>query len=95
MKRNLLFAGLALLGLGATAIAIPQLIADPIGELVVKPINVEAMNDRVDEMDLSDGEQVWERIPWATDLDTAMALSKESNRPVFLFSMWGELDSRC
>ena len=44
---------------------------------------------------LRKSERVWDKIPWVTDYPTAQALSQESKRPIFLFSMWGELDGRC
>ena len=44
---------------------------------------------------LTDSEKVWELIPWTNDVTEAKKLSKETNRPIFLFSMLGSLDGRC
>ena len=47
------------------------------------------------EIILSEEERVWELIPWTTNLQEATRLSAETDRPIFLFSMHGDLDGRC
>ena len=49
----------------------------------------------VEALDLTPQERVWERVAWARDLASAQAVAEESGRPIFLFSMWGQLDGRC
>ena len=57
--------------------------------------DVATIRERVKYFSLRQSERVWDKIPWVTDYSTAQALSQESQRPIFLFSMWGELDGRC
>ena len=56
---------------------------------------IEEIEEKVKYFSLRKSERVWEKIPWVTDFKTAKALSEKTNRPIFLFSMWGELDGRC
>ena len=85
------FAGVALLG----AVAYPVLSRPTPEPVVVGEIDVEEISLNALAMDLDQKDRVWERIPWVKDLDAARALSAQTDRPIFLFSMWGELDSRC
>ena len=47
------------------------------------------------EIVLSEQERVWELISWTTDVKDANRQSEETGRPIFLFSMHGDLDGRC
>ena len=47
--------------------------------------------DRVAKWQPTDRERRWEHIGWATDLRDAERLSKQHNRPVFLFTHDGHL----
>ena len=58
-------------------------------------MDIEKIREEVRYFALRKSERVWDKIPWVTDYTTAQALSQESQRPIFLFSMWGELDGRC
>ena len=40
-------------------------------------------------------EKVWARLPWFGDYEKALEESQKQNRPIFFFSMFGELDGRC
>ncbi|MFT5686653.1 MAG: hypothetical protein ACI8RZ_007609 [Myxococcota bacterium] len=44
---------------------------------------------------LKPDEEVWRRISWEADYETARERSEETDQPIFFFSMWGELDGRC
>lgn len=57
--------------------------------------SIETIKERVKYFSLRTSERVWEHIPWVTDFETAQAMSQETQRPIFMFSMWGELDGRC
>ena len=50
--------------------------------------------EKVEELSLKKEERVWERIPWMTSFEEAQKTSQASNRPIFLFSMHGDLDGR-
>lgn len=95
MKRRLVVTLLALVGLGLGVFGYPYVVAEDLGPMEVPPIDVAALSARVQASDLSPTERVWERIPWTRTLEEAQALSARTERPIFLFSMWGELDSRC
>ena len=58
-------------------------------------VDVEAVRAAVIQQALSDEERVWEHIPWTHNLPEARAAAERTGRPIFLFSMWGELDGRC
>jgi hypothetical protein len=58
-------------------------------------VDVAAIRAAVELQALSDEERVWEHIPWTHTLPEARVVSTETGRPIFLFSMWGELDGRC
>jgi hypothetical protein len=53
------------------------------------------IEETVKQLALSDEERIWERIPWTRSIDEAKKISEDSQRPIFFFSMWGELDGRC
>ena len=59
------------------------------------PLNIDSIQQRVRAIELTEQENVWSRIPWVRSLEKAKRLSKESGRPIFFFSMYGELDGRC
>lgn len=61
----------------------------------VDPIDVDTIGDEVARLDLQPHEKVWERVSWMADVATAKSLAVKTNRPIFLFSMHGELDGRC
>jgi hypothetical protein len=51
---------------------------------------------RVEELQPTAAERAIDRISWASDLQTAFRLSRESGRPVFLFTMDGRFSiGRC
>jgi hypothetical protein len=51
---------------------------------------------RVEELQPTDAERAIDRIGWADDLRSAFRLSRESGRPVFLFTMDGRFSiGRC
>ena len=51
---------------------------------------------RVEELQPNAAERAIDRIGWATDLRSAFRLSRESGRPVFLFTMDGRFSiGRC
>jgi hypothetical protein len=53
------------------------------------------VQNRVKQMQESDA-AAWRRIPWAASLSDARQASQHENRPVFLFSHDGNLDTgRC
>lgn len=54
-----------------------------------------ALRAQAEALDLNRGERVWDEIPWVRSLDQAKTLSRQTGRPIFLFSMWGDLDGRC
>jgi hypothetical protein len=56
---------------------------------------VDSIENRAKSFELSEAENVWARIKWVRTLEQAKVLSEQSNRPIFLFSMYGELDGRC
>jgi len=58
-------------------------------------LDVENIRARVQALDLTESENVWARIPWVPSLEEAQQLSQSSGRPIFFFSMYGELDGRC
>lgn len=64
-------------------------------ETVATAVDVEAVRAAVKQQALSDEERVWEHIPWTHTLPEARAAAEQTGRPIFLFSMWGELDGRC
>ncbi len=54
------------------------------------------VDDRAAEWRLTAAEKLFDRIGWAADIRTARRLSAESNRPVFLFTMDGRVNTgRC
>lgn len=77
-------------GVGLWMDALPPL--DPV---VVDSPDLNALRYAAATLDLTPAERVWERIPWTRSLEEAQALSLATGRPIFLFSMWGELDGRC
>ena len=58
-------------------------------------IDIERIKSGVSQNRLKKHEMVWERVRWVRDFDTALALSNRHERPIFLFSMHGQLDGRC
>ena len=51
---------------------------------------------RVEERQPSAQDRRFDEIGWATDLRTAIRLGKEHNRPIFLFTMDGRINTgRC
>ena len=58
-------------------------------------IDIESIKSGVSQNRLKKHEMVWERVRWVRDFDTALALSNRHERPIFLFSMHGQLDGRC
>ena len=58
-------------------------------------IDIESIKSGVSHNRLKKHEMVWERVRWVRDFDTALALSNKHERPIFLFSMHGQLDGRC
>lgn len=58
-------------------------------------VDFESVKAQVQALDLRADERVWERIHWERDLASAQEVSRATQRPIFLFSMWGELDGRC
>ena len=58
-------------------------------------VDVASIQEKVKQMSLQQEERIWDRIPWKSDLETAKKVSTESGRPIFLFSMHGDLDGRC
>lgn len=58
-------------------------------------LDVAAIRARVGALELKAEERVWDRIAWQSDPARAMDLARQTGRPVFLFSMYGELDGRC
>ena len=54
------------------------------------------VQNRVEELQPTEAERAIDRIGWATDLRSALRLSRESGRPVFLFTMDGRFSiGRC
>jgi hypothetical protein len=54
------------------------------------------VEQRVEELQPTAAERAIDRIGWATDLRSALRLSRESGRPVFLFTMDGRFSiGRC
>lgn len=78
------------LAVGALAACSP-----PVEPPALDPAKLSGLERRADALDLQEHERVWERIAWTRDLESAEQLSDQTGRPIFLFSMWGELDSRC
>ena len=58
-------------------------------------IDVDSIQEKVKHLSLQQEERIWDRIPWKSDLESAKKASSESGRPIFLFSMHGDLDGRC
>ena len=58
-------------------------------------INLAHVRKGVSDLSLQEHEKVWKRVSWVAKHATAKKLSLETNRPIFLFSMHGELDGRC
>ena len=58
-------------------------------------IVVADIEEKAAELALKQHERVWDLIPWESDYSQAMQISQETRRPVFLFSMLGDLDGRC
>ncbi len=58
-------------------------------------VDIESIKSGVSQNRLKKHEMVWERVRWVRDFDTALALSNRHERPIFLFSMHGQLDGRC
>jgi hypothetical protein len=57
---------------------------------------VEWVNQHVRERQPTKDERRFDEIGWATDLRTAIRLGKEFNRPIFLFTMDGWINTgRC
>ena len=90
-----LIAPIAVAGTIALAACHPYLMAEPLPEISVAQVDPDAIDAQVAILGLQPKEKVWEHIPWLQDVEKAKAASQESGRPVFLFSMWGELDGRC
>ena len=97
MRTLMWTAALVLLGGLGAVVAYPRLHGAPAPSLTLAASDIDpaALRERARGMDLMDNERVWERIPWVTTYEDATALSAQTGRPIFLFSMWGELDSRC
>ena len=68
---------------------VPRFPTDPVS------LDVDSIRSRVSDLDLTESENVWARIPWVPSLEEAQRLSHSSGRPIFFFSMYGELDGRC
>lgn len=66
-----------------------------LGKKLVLSKEISTIEERVKYFSLRRSERVWDKIPWVTEFETAQALSEKTNRPIFMFSMWGELDGRC
>lgn len=58
-------------------------------------LDVAAVRAEVEGLGVQVQEAVWNRVYWESDPEQARARSRETGRPIFLFSMWGELDGRC
>ena len=56
---------------------------------------IAAVDDAVARVQLSVDDQVWRKIAWEEDYESARQRSQQQDRPIFFFSMWGELDGRC
>ena len=56
---------------------------------------IAAVDDTVALLSLSVDDQVWRKIAWEHDYESARQRSQLQDRPIFFFSMWGELDGRC
>ena len=57
---------------------------------------VSLVDQRVDEWWLKPEEKLFDEIGWADDIRTAKQLSAEHNRPLFLFTMDGRVNTgRC
>lgn len=71
-----------------------------IGALTVgaAPANKSAewVDKRIQEWQPTTRERRWEEIGWAKDLQSALTLARQNNRPVFLFTHDGRLNvGRC
>ena len=53
------------------------------------------IDQSVESLKLSSSEKVWTQIPWVSDYNLALEQAQKSNRPIFFFAMYGELDGRC
>jgi len=58
-------------------------------------LDIQRISKGVADLALQDSEKVWERVSWVSDVSTAKSLAIQTQRPIFLFSMHGELDGRC
>lgn len=61
----------------------------------VSPFDISAIQQQATKLELQSEERIWERIPWTSSLNEAKSISQESDRPIFIFSMHGNLDGRC
>lgn len=50
---------------------------------------------RVRELEMSRAERRWEEIGWAHDLDTAVLTAHRMHRPLFVFTVKGDLEGAC
>ena len=58
--------------------------------------NTEWVDNRIQEWQPTARERRWEEIGWAKDLQSALNLARQNNRPVFLFTHDGRLNvGRC
>jgi hypothetical protein len=58
-------------------------------------IDTAIIDANVERYRLRTDEKIWARLPWISSYDEAMQEAKKRNRPIFFFSMYGELDGRC
>lgn len=84
-----------LLGILLLAAACDQQAEVPAEPSAAHAERIAAVDDTVALLSLSVDDQVWRKIAWEEDYDSARQQSQQLERPIFFFSMWGQLDGRC
>ena len=88
--RKILFSAGLLVALSAPGTAKDKSAAPSDAEVV------EWVHKRVEERQPTTEERRFDEIGWAADIRTAIKLGKEHNRPIFLFTMDGRINTgRC
>jgi hypothetical protein len=95
MKSHAFLVGVFLFGAMALGACAGQDEAPPAQVMVPLELDEQSIRDRTGQLDLKASEDFWTRIAWVRSLERAEGLSKSTGRPIFFFSMYGELDGRC
>lgn len=56
---------------------------------------VTRLRERAAQLDLTPQERLWESVGWVQDLTRARALSHSTGKPLFLWTLGGNLGGRC